>query len=265
MNKTAGVLTHLEEKECDVCLVQETYLKNTDTAKIQEIRDNGWNIYSSPRATRTGGGIGVLFRDGVRVKLSPMRKGFQSFQVQEVLVGGNGDLVRLCNVYRPPYTGKARFTEASFLEEFSEYLSELSTRTGTPFIMGDFNFQMHDMTNFYAKKLMLLLDSMGFDQLVPGTPTHICGGTLDLVICQPEDRRKVRSMRIYPEGTMSDHFMVLTEILIGVEDSSYKTRRQISMYRDFKAVSPETFRRAFLQQDLSGLEAAESPEEALSM
>ena len=177
MNKTAGVLTHLEEKQCDVCLVQETYLKNTDTAKIQEIRVNGWNIYSSARAARTGGGIGVLFRDGVRVKLSPLRRGYQSFQVQEVLVGGSGDLVRLCNVYRPPYTGKARFTEASFLEEFSEYLSDLSNRTGTPFIMGDFNFQMHDMTNFYAKKLMLLLDSMGYDQLVPGTgDIDWCGG-----------------------------------------------------------------------------------------
>ena len=215
MNKTAGVLTHLEDKECDVCLVQETYLKSTDTAKIQEIRENGWNIFSSPRAARSGGGIGVLFRDGVVVKLSPIRAKFQSFQVQEVLIGGSGDLVRLCNVYRPPYTGKARFTEASFLEEFSEYLADLSTRTGTPFIMGDFNFQVQDPHNFYAKKLLLLLDSMGFEQLVPSAPTHTRGGTLDLVICQSEHQSKVQSMRIFPEGTTSDHFLVLTELGVG--------------------------------------------------
>ena len=263
MNKTAGVLTHLEEKECDVCLVQETYLKSTDTAKIQEIRDNGWNIYSSPRAARSGGGIGVLFRDGVRVKLSPMRRGFQSFQVQEVLVGGNGDLVRLCNVYRPPYTGKARFTEASFLEEFTEYLSDLATRTGSPFLMGDFNFQIQDTSNFYTRKLLSLLDSMGYDQLVPSVPTHIRGGTLDLVICQSEDRKKVQSMSIFPEGTMSDHFLVLTDLVIGSEDCDYKTRAQVSMYRDFKAVSPETFRKALYLQDVTCIQSAETPTDAL--
>ena len=265
MNKTAGVLTHLEEKDCDVCLVQETYLKNTDTAKIQEIRDNGWNIFSSPRTSRTGGGIGVLFRDGVRVKLSPLKRSFQSFQVQEVLIGGQGDLVRLCNVYRPPYTGKARFTEASFLEEFTEYLSELATRTGTPFIMGDFNFQIQDQSNFYAKKLILLLDSMGYNQLVPCTPTHICGGTLDLVICQSEDRRRVQSMRIFPEGTTSDHFMVLTELELRTGDCDYKTRTQINMYRDFRAVSPETFLKALYQQDLTQLDTSTTPDEALGI
>ena len=35
------------------------------------------------------------------------------------------------------------------------------------------------------------------------------------------------------------------------------------MYRDFKAVSPETFRKALLQQNLESLESSESPEEAL--
>ena len=98
MNKTAGVLTHLEEKGCDVCLVQETFLKITDTAKLQEIKENGWNIYSSPRNERAGGGIGVLYRDGVMVKLAPVKDKFKTFQVQEVLVGGDDDLVRLCNV-----------------------------------------------------------------------------------------------------------------------------------------------------------------------
>ena len=265
MNKTAGVLTHLEDKECDVCLVQETYLKSTDTAKIQEIRENGWNIFSSPRAARSGGGIGVLFRDGVVVKLSPIRAKFQSFQVQEVLIGGSGDLVRLCNVYRPPYTGKARFTEASFLEEFSEYLADLSTRTGTPFIMGDFNFQVQDPHNFYAKKLLLLLDSMDYEQLVPSAPTHTRGGTFDLVICQSEHQSKVQSMRIFPEGTTSDHFLVLTELGVGTDDRDYKSRLQVSTYRDFKAVSPDIFRRALYQQDLERLEISDSPDEALSV
>ena len=184
MNKTAGILDHLEDNQCDISLVQETYLKNSDTAKVQEIREYGWNIYSSPRAERAGGGIGVLYRDGVKVKLSPTRSTFKSFQIQEVLVGSGEDMVRLCNIYRPPYTGKARFTAALFLEEFVDYLSELNVKTGSPVLMGDFNFQVQDLSDFYAEKFLKLLDSFGLEQLTPCQPTHIRGGTLDLVICQ---------------------------------------------------------------------------------
>ena len=131
--------------------------------------------------------------------------------------------------------------------------------------MGDFNFQVQDPTNFYAKKLLLLLDSMGFSQLVPGTPTRIGGGTLDLVICQPEPRGMVHSMRIFPEGTTSDHFLILTELTVGSEEGDYKTKEQINTYRDFKAVSSETFLTALNQQDLSLLESSESVDEALGI
>ena len=99
MNKTSGVLTHLEEKGCDICLVQETYLKQSDTAKLQEIRDYGWNLFSSPRAERSGGGIGILYRDGVQIKLSVGKMKFKTFQIQEALIGSSSDMTRLCNIY----------------------------------------------------------------------------------------------------------------------------------------------------------------------
>ena len=177
MNKTAGVIDHLEDNQCDICLVQETYLKNSDTAKVQEIREYGWDIYSSPRAERSGGGIAILYRNGVKLRLSPAGKTFRSFQVQEVLIGTGEGMVRLCNIYRPPYTGKARFTAAAFLEEFVDYLADLSLRTGHHVLMGDFNLQVQDLSDFYAEKFLKLLDSFGLDQLTPCQPTHT-GSTL---------------------------------------------------------------------------------------
>ena len=95
MNKSSGVITHLDEKDCDICLIQETYLKQSDTAKLQEIRDYGWNVFSSPRAERAGGGIGILYRDGVKIKLSQTKKSFKTFQVQEALIGTDDDLTRI--------------------------------------------------------------------------------------------------------------------------------------------------------------------------
>ena len=261
MNKTSGVLDHLEDNQCDICLVQETYLKNSDTAKVQEIRECGWDIYSSPRAERSGGGIGVLYRNGVRVRLSPTRKTFKSFQVQEVLIGTGEGMVRLCNIYRPPYTGKARFTAASFLEEFVDYLSDLNLRTGSPVLMGDFNFQVQDISDFYAEKFLKLLDSFGLEQLTPCQPTHTRGGTLDLVICQSEIKTKFRSVKIQKEGTESDHYMVLSELVTETEDVDFRTKQQVDMYRDFKSVDPELFRQALRNLGLEDLLVAESPEE----
>jgi exonuclease III len=261
MNKTAGVLTHLEDKACDVCLVQETYLKLTDTAKLQEIKENGWNIYSSPRNERSGGGIGVLYRDGVVVKLAPVKYKFKTFQVQEVLVGEEDDLVRLCNIYRPPYNGKARFTEANFLDEFNDYLSDLLMKTGSPLIMGDFNFQVQDSNNFYSKKLLDLLDSFDFVQNVPLNPTHIRGGTLDLIICQRGMASKLGNLKIFPDGTMSDHYLVMVEVKLASE-GGYVSRERVGVYHDFKAVDVEVFRSGL--RDLC-LEIPDdvTPEEAL--
>ena len=263
MNKTSGVITHLEDKGCDVCLVQETYLKQSDTAKLQEIRDYGWNIFSSPRAERSGGGIGILYRDGVKIKYTPVKTKFKSFQVQEALIGIGQDLTRLCNIYRPPYTGKARFTEAQFLDEFTDYLSELVCKTGHPFLMGDFNFQVQDTQNFYARKLLGLLDSLGFDQLVPMQPTHVRGGTLDLLLCQKDVASKVQSVNIFPEGTTSDHFMVLADLSIETTGSEYKTREQVDTYRDFRAVDMDLFRRVFGSVDWSKVMESETAEDVL--
>eukprot|EP00116_Pleurobrachia_bachei_P000859 sb/3461121/ len=143
-----------------------------------------------------------------------------------------------------------------FLIRHIDYLSELVCKTGNPILMGDFNFQVQDTQNFYAKKLLGLLDSLGFDQRVPLQPTHVRGGTLDLLLCQKDRYSKVRSVEVFPEGTTSDHFLVLAELCIETVASEYKTREKVDTYRDFKAVDIELLRCAFRCVDWS--EAMES-------
>eukprot|EP00116_Pleurobrachia_bachei_P019420 sb/3479682/ len=74
---------------------------------------------------------------------------------------------------------------------------------------------LQDGKNFYTGKLAELLDSLEFSQLVPRQPTHNRGGTLDLVVCPKEVEEKVNSLEIYPDGTESDHFLVLSELFPG--------------------------------------------------
>ena len=147
------------------------------------------------------------------------KKKLKTFQIQEALIGSGEDMTRLCDVYRPPYTGKARFTAAQFLEEFSDYLTDLQLKPGHPLLMSDFNFQVQDKDNFYAGKLLSLRDSMGFNQLVPITPTHYRGLTLDLVLCQKERVGVVKNVDVFPDRTSSDHSLVLAWLRCHPSDS----------------------------------------------
>ena len=221
-------------------------MKATDTGKLQEIRDNGWNIYSCPRAERGGGGIGILFRDGLVLKQCPVKTRYKSFQVQEVLISDRDQPKRLCNIYRPPYTAKSRLTEASFLSEFSDYLSEVMMKQGTPIIAGDLNFQIQDKDNFYARRLLELLDSFDLDQRVPLQPTHQHGGTLDLVLA-PRDLN-TGNLTIFPDGTTSDHFLVQFELSVKPDLTNSCAKKSLYReYRDYKSMDIEAFK-----EDLRG-------------
>ena len=60
-------LEHLTDEGADICFLQETFLKEADTAKLQEIRDCGWSILSNPRKHRSGGGIGMIFNKNLKL------------------------------------------------------------------------------------------------------------------------------------------------------------------------------------------------------
>ena len=66
VNKTVGVMEHLGDVGC-ICLVQETFLREADSAKLQEIKDYGWCIISDPRKHRSGGGIGILYKHDIKL------------------------------------------------------------------------------------------------------------------------------------------------------------------------------------------------------
>ena len=91
--------------------MQETFLRDGNKAKLMEIKDYGWDVISDPRKHRSGGGIAMLYRDTVQLKSNSKVTKYKSFQVMESVLHSEQDTVRLVNIYRPPYTKKARFTE----------------------------------------------------------------------------------------------------------------------------------------------------------
>ena len=250
---------------CDICLVQETFLKEADKAILKEITDLGWSISSNPRKHRSGGGIAILYRPDITLKSNEKVTKYKSYQVMEAVLTCEKGLVRLVNIYRPPYTKKARFTESMFLEEFDDYLSGLVHKPGQPIIAGDFNIHVERQKDFYPKKFLDLLSNYNLHQCVPLVATHIMGGTLDLVITTEEMLKNFKEpVRVVSSGTNSDHYLVLFNVLLKTK-SAQSEEVLYTSYRNFKKIDVNAFKQDILNSDLGKRTFSDSLEDAVSL
>ena len=255
LNKTVGVLEHLLETGCDVCFVQETFLRVNDDAKLAEIRDYGMNVISNPRKHRSGGGIAFLYKSDFKLKINTQVTKYKSFQVMEAVLKTEDELLRLVNIYRPPYSKKARFTECDFLSEFEDYLKDLTMKQGTPIIAGDFNFHVERPNDHYPKKLLHLLADYSLIQHVPAVPTHDQGGTLDLFITRKDFSTRMTEVDIRQSGTNSDHFLVLINAKLKVIPS--KTESHFTSYRNFNHLNIDDFKSDIKKSDLNDFDKSQ--------
>ena len=265
MNKTLQVLEYFGDTSCDICLVQETFLKDADKAILKEIADFGWSILSDPRKHRSGGGIAILSRPDIHLKNNEKVKKYKSFQVMEALVSCKTGLVRLVNIYRPPYTKKARFTESMFLEDFDDYLNGLIHKPGKAIIAGDFNIHVERPDDIYPKKFLNLLSNYNLHQCVPLVATHNMGGTLDLIITTRDIMEKFKGpVEVVASGTKSDHYLVYVDVQLKI-DSAQTKKALFTSYRNFNDVDVNNFKQDIIDSELGKQEFSNTLDEAVSL
>lgn len=233
-------MEHIKETDTDICFLQETFLKRNDTAKLAEIKDYGFNIISVPRK-RCGGGIAVVYRDGLSLNHNKRIEKFKTFEVMEVTLQTKDDLLRFINIYRPPYSKKHKFTIPHFLEELEYYFQTLGGKSGTPIIVGDFNIHVEKTKDTYTLKFKDLLIECNLVQLVPHIPTHIDGGTLDLIITIKDIDNLTTPMAL-KLGTNTDHYLIQAE-LQQIRLINSKQITKTLNYRRFKDINVKNFRK----------------------
>jgi len=201
----------------------------------------------------------MLYRNSIELKCNTKVTKYKSFQVMESLLKTDKDLIRLVNIYRPPYTPKARFTECDFLEEFENYLKDLSQKQGDPIIAGDFNFHMEKPTDPYPEKFQQLCDDFLLHQHVPLQPTHDQGGTLDLILTRKSFMDKLQTPVINPRCIRSDHFLVQFDAELKpkpCEDLGF------SSYRRFKDIDVDEFKADLMNSELQSVQEDMAADEA---
>ena len=233
----------------NICCFSETWLHSSDKVKFAEMKDLGFTIHSKPRAGR-GGGVGILLNNNIL--FTPCKtKLFKTFECCECTFKVNtGELIRISCVYRSGTNTSASSNIPLFLEDFEDYLNSFVEKPGKPIIMGDFNIHVEDSNCSTARKFIDLLEELDWVQHI-NVPTHIKGGTLDLVISKKKgtsDFIDLKSFNVLSStGTTSDHFLVTFQCDITAFN---KKSPAIQPYRKINAIDIDDFKSDILLSSL---------------
>ena len=227
----------------DLCFLQETFMSANDTAIFNEVKSFGLKMFSVPRDKGSHGGLGLIYKPHINIKLigkSVTLKKFKTFEYIEFTMKSNQGLIRFCNLYRRPYSQKHRYTVNHFLIELEEYLELLVNKPGLPVVLGDLNIHMEKLNDSNTIAFKGILEQFSFVENVHNfSSTHRDGGELDVIFCTESLVSFVSDTIVYPDGTPSDHYMVSCNLHCDPE--LYKSKMVVK-YRNFKSIDISKFK-----------------------
>ena len=192
-NKFVDICESLESKNISLCGVTETWLHDGDEVVKKEFYDMGYNLHHKARKFRRGGGVGFLAKRGIKSQeLNP--PSFESFELSEVLVTCQKDKFLFSTFYRTGILDTS--TKEQFLIDIEQYATPLVHKSYHVVLWGDFNIHIENKDDSFANEFIELMLLLGFKQMIE-FPTHIAGGTLDLIfVC---DESIIDSLKVYTE------------------------------------------------------------------
>ena len=253
-NKTTFITEYLKEHDIDVICITESWLNANDAVIIGECTPPTYSFMNYPRGDGTDnhGGIAVIYKTAMKFRtFKPADLITHSFEHACFTDPING--ITYVVVYRPdPFPKNA----SDFLEEFDEFVTNISSLTSRVLILGDFNIHVDKPDHPMVKKFNACLASSGLLQHIH-EPTHRSGHTLDLVIsrCDEQLIRKCE-VKIY---SVSDHYMI--NCVLNQEKSM--TLNSVSTCRNFQRMDHNAFK-LDLASKICEIQSSESSVELLT-
>ena len=122
----------------DILFLTETWLNpESDQVAIGELTLPGYSFINVPRKTSNHGGIGVLYRDSLKLCVIPFDYSCETFEY--VIISDKSRKVYYVVVYRPPPSRENGLKASKYLSDIEEFLLQLSSLSGKMVLLGDFN------------------------------------------------------------------------------------------------------------------------------
>ncbi|XP_029467795.1 uncharacterized protein LOC115096804 [Rhinatrema bivittatum] len=160
----------LLDKNPDFCAITETWLKHTDTALINQLPIQTYDIFSIPRKKKRGGGILLAAKKELKITQCPINS---PSKIETGLF--KSDSLQILLIYAPP--GLLESDASPILELTTTYLN----LEHPAIILGDFNLHVDDpILSTNCESFLTAMSAIGFKQII-NKPTHRAGHTLDLI------------------------------------------------------------------------------------
>jgi hypothetical protein len=208
-NKMSVVTEFLNEHSLDLLFLTETWLHESEKGNIEAVLNPlNYSIKHVPRSddpNSFGGGVAVIFKNIFSsIHILPDFNSTDSFEIMALSFRVNNISFKTALVYRPGHPG----TDISFLEQFESVLESFSNFEDNFYICGDFNYWINCPNGKpYTPNFINIIESHNCVNLI-NEPTHTAGNTLDLVICNKENKN-IGEFVVYPiDKNISDHAFI---------------------------------------------------------
>lgn len=245
--KAAQIHDLIADRQLDLLALTETWVTtNTPDAIRDDIPPAGYSAIHAPRrlidgGPTKGGGIAVVFRDSIDVKLHPVAAKITSSTCELLVarVGRPSSTFALVVAYRPQWCG----TVGAFCDELFDVLTMIMTECNDEIVLcGDMNCPGSTASSV-ATELQSLLDSTGLKQHVNQATRG--DNLLDVVASSKESA--VRDVTVDDAGFISDHRLVSARLIY---DCTTATSPTEYVSRNLRAIDVARFETALRSSEL---------------
>jgi len=210
VNKAALIHGIISDNNLDVLSLTETWISASAPPSVRDdIAPPGFKSLHTHRRSQKhvrGGGLAVVFRDGVCIKPHTLDSTLvpRTFELQLLNVSCSSAAFTLMNIYRPPSSSSIM----DFCDELSDIISDiLSKCTNRVVVCGDLNAPGIDQYSLHSA-LQEVLDTYGLVQHIR-QPTR-GNNLLDIIAGEPECN--IFNATVLPSNLVSDHCLIVCNI-----------------------------------------------------
>ena len=149
----------------------------------------------------------------------------------------------LISIYHPPQGTQQGITNSNFITEFTEFLTDATSKHNNILTLGDFNIHIDDLEDADSCLLHDTINAFNLKQQV-NIPTHNLGHILDLIITETSDKYEVEN--IIPGPYLPDHRF----ITIQLTEHKPKVQQLFTKHRKIPADIVNEFDKHFSNQSI---------------
>ena len=227
------LLREIIYSDLDIIIATESWLKDTEADQIWvqgcDFNRSPFQCHHANRHGRTGGGLMLICKSTMDVK-EIQSQNTRSFEHATWSVSINNKSLTITGIYHPP--AKDGITNAMFINDVTEHLSEILTNKQNNIILGDFNIHIDDPLDPEAGIFNDTMSALGLIQQVT-CPTHTKGNTLDLIFSEMGD--SIQFGKIHSGPMLTDHAIVFGELNL----KKLKVTTEVVTFRKIAAITDE--------------------------